>query len=296
MPGLLRADHSKTAAWAEVERVIKEVKDLQLDSDDKTPAAVAIVTSAESFWVSDIERQGAAYRYDDVQFDYYRALRSIGVSVDFVDQSADLGAYRLIVAPGLPIIVDTFIERCKQSDASIVFGPRSGAKTAEFSCPAGLPPGPIQSLLPARVLSVETLREDCVETLSWNDRQYVSRVWREEIDAVDADVLATYDDGSAAVVRRGAVTYLATLTNNEFPARPVPRIVCRARHRARTRPMMRCVLCDAAHWYLRSTTRIRRRQSRRIRMLKFCLGSRCWHRSTLPSGAPSQTSAISESA
>ena len=189
---------------------------MNIIAETKQKAPVAIVTGAESYWVSDIERQSESYKFDDVQFSYYHALRSIGVSVDFVGLDADIDAYKLVIAPGLPIIDDAFVEKCEQSDATFIFGPRSGAKTHEFGYPRNLPPGPLQRIAPLRVLSVETLRPDCVESFFWNGKQYDSLIWREELDAPDSDVLATYDDGAPAVVRYGNIIYTGTLTETDF--------------------------------------------------------------------------------
>jgi beta-galactosidase len=214
--GLLRPDNSKAAAWQEVEQAIAEVALLKLQAETKRKASVAIVTGVESFWVSDIERQSWSYEFDKIQFDYYHALRSIGVSVEFVGMDADFHEYTLVIAPGLPIIDDAFVEKCEQSGATIVFGPRSGAKTHEFGYPKNLPPGPLQRIAPLRVLSVETLRPDCNESLSWNGKRYDSLIWREELDAPNGEVLAKYDDGAPAAVRYGNVVYIGTLTCTDF--------------------------------------------------------------------------------
>lgn len=214
--GLLRQDDSKTAAWQEIEQAVAEMTALNIHTEMKRDASVAILTSPESYWVSDIERQSESYDFDDIQFDYYQALRSVGVSVDFIGIDADFDRYALIVAPGLPVIDDAFVARCDRSSATFVFGPRSGAKTPECGYPMNLPPGPLQRIAPLRVLSVETLRPDCVEDLVWDDKQYDSVIWREELDAPGSDVLATYDDGSPAVVRYGNVIYAGTLTDAGF--------------------------------------------------------------------------------
>jgi beta-galactosidase len=214
--GLLRPDNSKAAAWEEVEQAIADVATLHLQTDTKQQAPVAIVTGAESYWVSDIERQSESYHFSNVQFDYYHALRSIGVGVDFVSMDADLDGYTLLLAPGLPIIDDAFVDRCVKSGATFVFGPRSGAKTQEFGYPKNLPPGPLQRIAPLRVLSVETLRPDCVENLSWNGQTYDSLIWREELEAPYCEVLAQYDDDAPAIVRYGNVIYSGTLTSTDF--------------------------------------------------------------------------------
>lgn len=214
--GLLRPDSEKAAAWPEIEQAIADVAALDVHAQVKQTAPVAILTTAESSWVTDIERQSAAYDFDDVQFAYYQALRTQGVGVDFIHPNADFDAYRLIIAPCLPVIDDELVDKCEQSGAMVVFGPRSGGKTTEFSIPEGLPPGALRRIAPLKVVSVETLRPDCIETLKYRGKNYDSLIWREALEAPDADVLASYDDGSAAIVRYGRTIYVGTLTCGAF--------------------------------------------------------------------------------
>ena len=214
--GLLRPDNSKTEAWPEAQQAMLEVSKLDITNQTTQSASVAIITGVEGLWVSDIEKQGEAYDFNSVQFSYYSALRELGVTVDFISVDADFSPYALIIAPSLPIIDSAFVEKCKNSSAEFVFGPRSGAKTSEFGYPADLPPGLLQTLLPIRVLSVETLREDFAEVLTWNGRQYESCRWREQLDAANTEVIATYHNDEPAIVRSGQFTYLGTLTNRAF--------------------------------------------------------------------------------
>ena len=214
--GLLRPDNSKTEAWPEAQQAMLEVSKLDITNQTTQSASVAIITGVEGLWVSDIEKQGEAYDFNSVQFSYYSALRELGVTVDFISVDADFSPYALIIAPSLPIIDSAFVEKCKNSSAEFVFGPRSGAKTSEFGYPTDLPPGLLQTLLPIRVLSVETLREDFAEVLTWNDRQYESCRWREQLDAANTEVIATYHNDEPAIVRSGQFTYLGTLTNRAF--------------------------------------------------------------------------------
>ncbi|MFK8016972.1 MAG: beta-galactosidase [Gammaproteobacteria bacterium] len=213
--GLLRPDRTEATAYAEVEQAMHDVARLNLNATEGVEAKVAIVTGADGFWVSAIERQSTSYDFNDVQFDYYRALRELGVSVDFVSVDDDLTDYLLVLAPSLPIVSDAFIERCRQTDAEVVFGPRAGAKTRQFSLPANLPPGLLQSLIPLRVLSVETLRPDCTEPLLFDGGVYESRVWREELETDGGEALAQCADGPA-VVQQDRFIYIGTLTCRDF--------------------------------------------------------------------------------
>lgn len=214
--GLLRNDGSRTEAWQEIERVIAETERAGLTEAAAAQGEVAIVAPTEAYWLSDIERQSAFYDFDQVQQQYYRAARRLGLNVDFVPPTASFADYALVLAPCLPVVDDDFVARCEASGARFVFGPRSGAKTDEFALPDSLPPGALQALLPIRVLAVDTLRADCDEPLSWNGKRYRSRIWREQLDAGDCEVLAHFGDGQAAAVRQGRYVYLATLSDDEF--------------------------------------------------------------------------------
>ena len=41
----------------------------------------------------------------------------------------------MIIAPSLPIVDQTFVDKCQASSAQFIFGPRAGAKTSEFGYP-----------------------------------------------------------------------------------------------------------------------------------------------------------------
>ena len=214
--GLLRPDNSKTEAWTEAQQAIQDIILLNINADEHCQPKVAIVTAAEGLWVSDIEIQGRAYDFNEVQFSYYSALRELGVDVDFISPDTDLTPYSLIIVASLPIIDQGFVKKCRESSATIIFGPRSGAKTDEFCYPSSLPPGNLQSLIPIRVLSVETLRADISEPFSWNGADYQSFGWREQLDCGDCEIIAQHHNGEAAAVRNGAHVYLGTLTERGF--------------------------------------------------------------------------------
>ena len=215
--GLRRPDDMPAAVWAEVEQA---ASDMQLLGDLSVVAAkspVAIVIDPVSGWVDDIERQGAGYRYDAVVFQYYRALRGLGVDVDFVSAGdAQLAGYRLVVVPTMAVVDDAAFDALHASDGILLFGPRAGAKTDEFSMSEGLPPGRLRDFVPIKVTSVETLRADCGGSIAYKGAEYESGRWRETIEVGDADIIATYEDGAPAAVRAGRSIYLATLTDDAF--------------------------------------------------------------------------------
>lgn len=215
--GLLRPDSTPAAAWPEVEAVVRELEALGLDAHPTARAKVALMVDVQAQWLGEIERQASSYDYTHILLDHYRALRALGVDVDFVDPNGDVSGYALVVIPALMDLSAETIARLKASSAIVVFGPRSGAKTHDVTLPEGLPPGPLRALLPIRVLSVETLRPDCAATLTWNGQAYPSATWREEIELTgEAQVLATQDDGGPAIVRAGKTLYVGSLSDRRF--------------------------------------------------------------------------------
>jgi beta-galactosidase len=215
--GLRRPDDMPAAAWAEVEQAASDMQRLGDLSVVAAKSPVAIVIDPVSGWVDDIERQGAGYRYDAVVFQYYRALRGLGVDVDFVSAGdAQLAGYRLVVVPTMAVVDDAAFDALQASDGILLFGPRAGSKTDEFSINDGLPPGRLRDFVPIKVTSVETLRADCGGSIAYKGAAYESGRWRETIEVGDADIIATYEDGAPAAVRAGRSIYLATLTDDAF--------------------------------------------------------------------------------
>lgn len=215
--GVLRPDNSKATAWHEIEQVVKDLQNFDVRNETTHVSKVAIITETQAQWVDQIERQGEGYEYIAVQMEYYSALRQLGLDVDFVSQDHDLSKYQLILAPSLPIVSESFVHQCKSLNATIVFGPRSGAKTLEFRNPNNLAPGLVQELIPVKVLSVETLRSDCPGELHWKQKKFQSGIWREEllIDE-DSEIVARYEDQSPAILARGNCIYIGTLTDEQF--------------------------------------------------------------------------------
>ena len=214
--GLLRPDDVPAAAWLEVEQTAAEMALLGGLDVNAAKSPVAIIVDPASDWVDQIERQGAGYHYAKTVFQYYRALRSLGVDVDFVSPGDALDGYSLVIAPSLAIPDDATVNAIEASTGLLLFGPRSGAKTQEFWISEGLPPGPLREFAPLKVTAVETLRLDCGGTIDYRGQQFESGIWRETFEPLGGAVTATYEDGAPAMLRSGRTTYLATLTDDAF--------------------------------------------------------------------------------
>jgi beta-galactosidase len=174
---------------------------------ESAPAEVAIVYDYEAHWVAAIEPHGADFRYPELVFRWYEAIRGLGLDVDFAPPGASLERYRLVLAPSLPIVSAAAEEAFVAATGLVIFGPRSGSKTRQFSIPEELPPGPLQRMLRLRVVEVSSLRPGAKIEIHGAISGHAER-WRETVET-SAETLATFADGAPAVVANGNFFYLA---------------------------------------------------------------------------------------
>jgi beta-galactosidase len=176
---------------------------------------VALVFDYEAAWAINIQPQSSEFAYLNEVFRFYRAVRQLGLNVDVVSQRGDLAGYRLILVPPLPIVRPEFVEALRRSSGVILFGPRSGSKTANFRIPENLPPGPLQELLPLRVLRVDSLPRFAPRSLQWNGESYGAEIWVEQV-ASSLEPIARFEDGQGALFSHDRFLYLAGLPDDRW--------------------------------------------------------------------------------
>jgi beta-galactosidase len=171
------------------------------------PAQVAIVYDYEAHWITSIQPQGADFRYSELVFRWYEAIRRLGLDVDFMPPGATLENYPLVLVPSLPIVSVSAETAFAAATGIVAFGPRSGSKTRHFWIPEELPPGRLQRLLNTRVTEVSSLRPGALVKISGAICGHAER-WREQVQT-RAETLATYGDGAPALVAKDNYHYLA---------------------------------------------------------------------------------------
>lgn len=219
--GLLRPDSSEAEAAEEVRAAAKVLAEIGPQATAKAP--VALVFSYEAAWVVGIQPQGRSFRYLELVFEAYSALRVKGLDVDIVAPSADLSGYRMVVVPTLPIVPLGFAERLAAFDGPVLLGPRSGSKTASFCIPEGLAPGALRGLTGVTVTRVESLRDGVAEPAEG----FAVTRWREDVASNDAPELVD-TAGRTVVSYRDGVRYCAIWPDRALLALLIERMAAEA--------------------------------------------------------------------
>ena len=151
---LLLPNAAPNEAYHDVARISKEFA--MLDARVETiRAPVALIFDYESAWAWRIQPQGQDFAYFDLVLFVYRSLRRAGLSVDVVPPTAAAIADRtLIIAPALFAPSQDLTAALAKSGATVLLGPRTGSKTADFQIPADLPPGVLRSVIDIRIRRV----------------------------------------------------------------------------------------------------------------------------------------------
>jgi beta-galactosidase len=182
--GLLRPDCIDDIGADEVRMAAADVQ--SIGAVGSPPQSAALIYSYESDWVTDTQPQGKDFSALRVAFEYYTALRKLGLDVDIIAPNTSLTGYQMVVVPCLPIVSEELAQRLKEFDGPVLIGARTGSKTSEFAIPEALPPGALQSWLGLKVTRVESLRKGCV----LHGADFDVAHWFEHIESMQEPVLA----------------------------------------------------------------------------------------------------------
>ena len=164
---------------------------------------MALVFDYASDWAWEIQPQGRNFSYFWLVFHIYKGLRRLGLNVDIVRPDvADLSGYRLVLAPGVFSLSDTFKTALARFEGTAILGPRTNSKTPNFSIPVPLPPA--LPGLEAVVARVESLPPDVPVPLAQGGALVN---WREKLEG-GARVVEEAEDGWPALVASGKLQYL----------------------------------------------------------------------------------------
>jgi beta-galactosidase len=200
--GLNLPDRTPAPAFAEVRQCAQELKIVGAPKMRQAP--VALLFDYQAQWMTDIQPQGRDFSYFELVLAFYGAARRLGLDVDVVAANTDLAGYEIVLAPSLPVLTEGTLAACLQSGAQCVFGPRTGAKSENFSSPETLPPSTLRDVLPLRIVRVESLRRGFKEPAG----AFVVSRWLEHVESALAPRAKT-DRGAGLWFSQKRMHYLA---------------------------------------------------------------------------------------
>lgn len=175
LSGLFTPDDTADQGFHELQTVVGEDlpalgEAIHADQEQEHQADVALIFDYVSSQVWKIDPYSGTWSpeetkytnptvsYLGIVYNFYSALRRLGLSVDVVRADQAIHGYKLVVVPSLPIISETFNQALADFCGPVVFGPHTGSKTATFRYSPGLNPmkGPLRDTLPMKVTRVET--------------------------------------------------------------------------------------------------------------------------------------------
>jgi len=217
--GLLRPDHSPADGYNEAKQAIEDLQTadaLSVDAKtEKTGAKVALVFSYETQWMSEIQPQGAEWNYVKIAMQWYGAARAFGLDIDIVAPGTSLEGYAVVLVPSLFIVTQDAFAAFANSDATIIFGPRSGSKSSSMQIPNSLAPGPLQELIPVKVKHAESFPDFHKETGDFNDQEVTCGVWLDHMEtALPAAVKSR--NGAGLLYRNERCWLFAACPDDDF--------------------------------------------------------------------------------
>lgn len=220
--GLLRPDHEDAPAADEVRAVAAEIAALPAGGAARAP--VALLFSYDAQWMLDIQPQGHGFRALAQAFEWYTALRGLGLDIDVVSPDADLAGYRLIVAPSLPVVEPGLATRLVESGATVLLGPRTASRTRDFQIPPRLPLAVFGDTLPIRVTRVESLPPGFTEPVEGGGA--VER-WLEHVEG-DLPPRLALESGPGLLFACERIRYLAGWPTPDLLARIMREVAAEA--------------------------------------------------------------------
>ena len=188
--------------WREVVALGADVARLGELQGSRVAADVAILWDQESFWAQDLEwRPSVDLDHRERVRAYYERLWRDGLTVDLAEPTADLSAYRLVVAPASYLLTADAaanLTRYVADGGTLVVSYFSGIVDEHDAVHAGGYLAPLREALGVTVEEFAPLRAGETVTVDLPDAAVTADVWADHLALAGAEVVARYADGPAA--------------------------------------------------------------------------------------------------
>ncbi|MFK8080560.1 MAG: beta-galactosidase [Granulosicoccus sp.] len=233
--GLLLSNGQEDIAASEVAQLNKELLTIDQNLIKPVIADTAIIFSYTGIAIQDIQSPGGE-AYSALTFcqDLYSACRRWGLNVDIVSPQAPLQQYKLVLVCNHTEDNTQFAQHLMQfhkeaANATIVLFPGTGSRSVDYTTPASLPPGKLQSLIDIKVVRSESLPPGYMMPAKDTDKiSCQCGQWRELIESPLTPDLY-FSDGWGFHYKDGTVHYLNALPDFDDLLRIVGELASEAR-------------------------------------------------------------------
>ncbi|MER7790465.1 beta-galactosidase [Streptomyces sp. NPDC097640] len=210
---------------------------------ERERARVGIVYDWDSWWASEQDSHPSSLlNYRQEALDWYSALLALGIRADVITTRADLGEYRLLIAPVLHVVPQALakeLTRYAETGGHLVTTYFSGVVDENDHIWLGGYPGALRELLGIRIeefgplLAGDTVELDGPDGPDGAEGPATGTLWTDRITVTDPDgvrILAHYRTGNQAgrpaVTRRavgeGSAAYVSTRLGADGLTRLLP--------------------------------------------------------------------------
>jgi beta-galactosidase len=189
--------------WQNTLQLGRDLRALAEVAGARTRADVAVLFDWENWWAFD-GQDHPSQRLDLIELvlDWYGPLYDANIAVDFAHPSAELGAYRLVLAPNLYLLRETSLAALRDFVANggiLAIGCFSGVVDERDHVRAGDDTKPLRELLGARVDEFWPLPADVRSDVRFDSGEPgTARDWSEWLELEGGDVVAEYASGPLA--------------------------------------------------------------------------------------------------
>ncbi|MBR3759620.1 MAG: beta-galactosidase [Ruminococcus sp.] len=188
---------------------------------------IAILYNPENEWAFRVEPQTEGFDYEEQLKKFHTAFSGYGANVDIVSPSADLSAYKAVIAPAMYIHKKSAAENIYRyviNGGTLVLTSRSGVKDANNNCFMDMLPTAYKELIGAEVTECDPIGNSKQTIIDFAGNQFVCHQWCDVLRLTTAKAYAEYNDSyykcSPAVTMNrycsGIAYYVGTVCNADF--------------------------------------------------------------------------------
>lgn len=230
LSGLFLSDNSEDQGYIESQTFAhqdlpKLRSSLQSTTTTTRQADVALIFDYTAYWIWNIEPYSGSWSVKEASYTnptltyttlvhtFYSSLRRLGLSIDIISPEQDVSGYKILVIPSLPLIPESLSNALGNLSSSssfpptVILGPHTGSRTADFAYVPGLGIDKLESILPGlRVTRIETppppttmTSKGAGSSVRFKNVEYAIGGWEEWIVCDDDSSSSSDDDNDDAV-------------------------------------------------------------------------------------------------